>query len=570
MLADRPSTAHGLLVRAVRRHPAAVCGATALIVLWQVCETLVPVAIGLVIDRAVLGGSPLDLVLSLALLGALFTVLSLAYRFGARTGFTAAQQEQHRLRVEVAETVLRPRGARTDLSPGEILSVATSDSDRVVRVFPVIPRILSGLASIVVAAVVLLRADVLLGVVALVGSVVVLVVVQVASPRISRRTAEQQETAARATGVATDLLRGLRPLKGIGAEAVAARRFRVVSQQAAGASVRAGASFGLLNGLSVAAGGILLAVVAGIAGRLALQGDLSIGELIAVVGVAQYLTEPLNQIADSTATFVSAHTSARRLVRLLASEPLLPSGDRTLADEPPSLELVGVTTGPVEELSLHVRPGELLGLAVTEPGAADAIVRLVRGETPEGAYAGTVRLGDVPLPHLDLQTTRSTLVVEQHHSDILEGTIRSNIVSPASSLDDDVVLAAVRASAASDVVELHPAGLDRATASGGSNLSGGQRQRVALARSLAADPPVLVLHEPTTAVDAVTESRIAAGVRSARHTDGSTRATLVVTTSPALLAVADRVLLVDGGRVVAEGTHEQLTAHPAYRTAVLR
>ena len=102
---------------------------------------------------------------------------------------------------------------------------------------------------------------------------------------------------------------------------------------------------------------------------------------------------------------------------------------------------------------------------------------------------------------------------------------------------------------------------------GGSSLSGGQRQRLTLARSLAADPPVLVLRDPTTAIDAVTEHQIATGLRTRRETG---RATLVVTSSPTLLAAADEVVWVRDGRVVARGTHHDLQDDPAYREAVLR
>ncbi len=111
-----------------------------------------------------------------------------------------------------------------------------------------------------------------------------------------------------------------------------------------------------------------------------------------------------------------------------------------------------------------------------------------------------------------------------------------------------------------------PEGLDTAVGEHGARLSGGQRQRLALARALAADRGVLVVHDPTTAVDAATEARIAAGIRRAR----TGRTTVLVTSSPALLAATDRVVLVDGGTITAEAPHEDLVRdHPVYRTAVL-
>jgi putative ABC transport system ATP-binding protein len=122
------------------------------------------------------------------------------------------------------------------------------------------------------------------------------------------------------------------------------------------------------------------------------------------------------------------------------------------------------------------------------------------------------------------------------------------------------------AARADQVIEALPDGAHTAVSEQGRSLSGGQRQRVALARALAADPPVLVLHDPTTAVDSVTEAEIAAGLRAVRRN----RTTIAVTSSPALLAVADRVVLVDGGRVVAQGDHARLLReHDRYREVVL-
>ncbi|MGB6274895.1 MAG: ABC transporter ATP-binding protein, partial [Rhodococcus sp. (in: high G+C Gram-positive bacteria)] len=150
------------------------------------------------------------------------------------------------------------------------------------------------------------------------------------------------------------------------------------------------------------------------------------------------------------------------------------------------------------------------------------------------------------------------------------GTVRSNVTAGRERPDAelDVVL---QASAATDVVELHAAGLDHAVTDRGASLSGGQRQRVALARALSVDAPVLVLHDPTTAVDAVTEHAIARGIAELRHTERASQTTILITTSPALLSVTHRVLVIDDGRVVAEGTHHDLASSDAqYKETVLR
>ncbi|GHE48065.1 hypothetical protein GCM10017771_69210 [Streptomyces capitiformicae] len=162
------------------------------------------------------------------------------------------------------------------------------------------------------------------------------------------------------------------------------------------------------------------------------------------------------------------------------------------------------------------------------------------------------------------------IVVAEHEADLFEGTVRENVTAAVGGRTTDAhsgaVAAALTASGTDEVARALPDGLDTPVTARGRSLSGGQRQRVALARALAADAPALVVHEPATAVDAVTEVRIATGIREVR----SGRTTLLVTNSPALLAVTDRVVLLHAGRVTATGDHERLIHDCAdYRTAVL-
>jgi putative ABC transport system ATP-binding protein len=159
------------------------------------------------------------------------------------------------------------------------------------------------------------------------------------------------------------------------------------------------------------------------------------------------------------------------------------------------------------------------------------------------------------------------VLVAPHDPDLFTGTIRDNLLRDV----PDQLPGALRASAADDVVAAHPDGLDHEVAERGAALSGGQRQRLALARALLARPGLLVLHDPTTAVDAVTEHAIAQGIRDLRHGPGSRLATLLVTTSPALLAITDRIVVLRDDVVVATGTHASLAEGDSeYRAAVLR
>jgi putative ABC transport system ATP-binding protein len=261
----------------------------------------------------------------------------------------------------------------------------------------------------------------------------------------------------------------------------------------------------------------------------------------------------------------AARAAADRVASVTQAGMVLPAGASAPPAERCDLRLSGVTHGPLGGLDLHVRPGEFVGVVAHRPADAEALVELL--SVPDG-YDGDVLLGGERLDAVDRGRARRLLHVEPHQTDLFTGTLASNIDIHASARGLDEVL---RAAAADEVAQLHPDGLDAPVTERGTNLSGGQRQRVALARALLARPPLLVLHDPTTAVDAVTEQAIADGIRALRHGPGAGFGTVVITSSPALLAAADRVVVIGDGTVTAEGTHAALTAaDETYRRAVLR
>lgn len=549
-VSEAPSTTTALYRRTLRRHRGRILGCIGLLGIWQTCETLVPVFIGVIVDDAVATGDGDRLLLWFGALALLFLVLSSGYRFGSRAGYAVVQHESHLLRGEVVRRVLDPRGTSKRRLPGETLSIATSDAELAAEVVRMVGFAVAAAGSIVVAAVYLLRVDVLLGVVVLVGVPLVLGAVQLLAPRMSRHAGEQQGRIARASGLAADLVAGLRVLKGVGGEAAATRTYDDASEKAVGAGILAARSNGLMQGTTTALSGIFLAAVALLAGHRALDGEISIGEFIAVVGLAQFLAEPLGSLGEIAAHTATCWASGRRVVEVLAEPYAVP--DRGSSS---------VSAGPLDVPGLlRAEPGELVGVLLEDPAAGDRLLDELVGAVP----APGVRIGDVALDDLTLVARRGHVLVVRHHVDVFEGTLRSNVLTREEP-DWGSVLAA---SALEDVIGLDPDGLDREVAAGGTSLSGGQRQRLALARALAARPPVLVLQDPTTAVDAVTEHDIATRLHAALPADAIA---VVLTSSPALLAAADRVVHVALDGTTTTGTHAGLLVElPAYGAAVLR
>ncbi|MBB5079300.1 ABC transporter ATP-binding protein [Nonomuraea endophytica] len=539
-----------VLSRAIRGQRSRLIAGSLLGAGHQAGEALVPVLVGLAIDQAVAGASWSRLLVWLAVLAVVYFGLSFSYRFGARAGERAATEAAHDLRSAIVARVLHPGGgADRDRLPGELTGIATEDARRVGMVLLAVLTGIAGFTGLAVASVVLLTTSVQLGLIVLVGTPALLWLGHLLSKPLERRSAVEQESAAHASGVAADLVSGLRVLKGLGAEQAAVERYRHTSRTSLAATLRAARAEALQNGVVIALTGAFIALLALAGGTLAANGTITLGQLVSAVGLALFLQGPLYMLAWVNTELAQGRASAARVAALLSAPPAVTgTGTELPAQVKGALRLRGVTHGGLRELDLDIVAGELVGVAATDPAAATALLHcLGRHGDPE---SGTIELDGVPLREVDPALLRQAVLVAEHDAVLFEGTVADNGGTPE----------ALDAAGAADLSPETPVG-ER-----GGSLSGGQRQRVALARALDARRPVLVLHDPTSAVDAVTEARIAESVRRLRH--GQT--TVVVTTSPALLSAADRVLLLDGGRVADDASHADLLQRNAdYRKAVL-
>ncbi|MEU3613345.1 ABC transporter ATP-binding protein [Streptomyces sp. NPDC006872] len=561
---QRPRPGSDILKSALRRNVGAMVWGTVLMGLYQAGETAFPIALGLIVEHTMQGDRNLGaLAVSIGALAAIITTVSLSWRFGMRILQKANTTEAHRWRVEVAACGLQPVARDMDLKSGEVLTIATEDADQTADIIEVVPLLISSLVAVVVAAVALGLADLRLGALVIVGTVAILSILSVMSKRIGASTQEQQARVARAGAKVADLIIGLRPLHGFGGNHAAFRSYRKVSTEAKHQAITVAKVNGVYAGTALALNAILAAAVTLTAGWLAFGGEITIGELVMAVGLAQFIMEPLKLFSEMPKYVMIARASAARMALVLTAPPVTtPGPERPAAGG--DLEIDCVRHGSLRKLKLKVSAGEFVAIAAYQPRAAADLASVLAVNVPPDAYDGVVRVGGRELADLSVEAVRAHLLVNPYDGEIFAGTLRTNIDPSGTSRS---VPEAVEASMLTDVVALHRDGLDYAVRDRGANLSGGQRQRLSLARALAADTDVLVLHDPTTAVDAVTEQLIARNVAKLRRG----RTTVVITSSPALLDAADRVLVLDDGAITAEDTHRNLLARDEdYCAAVAR
>ncbi|MFM9445619.1 ABC transporter ATP-binding protein [Streptomyces acidiscabies] len=560
---QQPRTGAGILRTALRRNVGAMAGGTLLMGLYQAGETAFPIALGLIVEHTMRGRSLDKLGISIAALAVIITTVSLSWRFGMRILQKANTTEAHRWRVEVAACGLQPVARDVDLKSGEVLTVATEDADQTADIIEVVPLLISSVVSLLIAAVALGLADLRLGSLVIAGSAAILTVLSVMSKRIGSSTQEQQARVARAGAKVADLITGLRPLHGFGGNHAAFRSYRAVSAEARQQAVTVARVNGVYAGTALALNAVLAAAVTLTAGWLAFEGRINIGELVMAVGLAQFIMEPLRLFSEMPKYVMIARASAARMSLVLSAPPTMTPGTGT-PSAGGDLEIDGVRYGTLRDLTFQVKAGEFVAIAAYQPRAAADLVSLLAVNVPPDGYEGEVRVDGSALGELSVAGVREHLLVNPYDGEIFAGTLRTNIDPSGTSRTVDE---AVEASLLTDVVALHKEGLDHPVRDRGANLSGGQRQRLSLARALAADTDVLVLHDPTTAVDAVTEQLIARRVADLRRG----RTTLVITSSPALLDAADRVLVLNDGAVTAEDTHRNLLAtDEEYCAAVAR
>jgi ABC-type multidrug transport system fused ATPase/permease subunit len=572
---------------------------TAVGVLWQLPLTVGPFLFGKAVDDGIHAHSTsgvlfwAGLLLLVTVVGATFGIVlhTLVVRSWLINLYGTTKMVTRKV-VQMGHVL--PRRTPT----GEVLSVASSDSDEFGALTEIVSRSASQLVAYLIVAFIVLTTSPQLGVLMLLAAPVLVSAAMPLLKPLHRRQQLERSRNSDLTSMATDIVAGLRILRGIGGERTFGRNYDAQSQLARQAGVSAGIWQAVIEAVGVLFSGVFIVLLVWLGTHQVIEGDLTIGQLISFLGYALFMIYPIQTFFELAQKVTRAMVSARKAIAIFEHQPPWPDLETTtpLPDDADLYdELSGfiahdgeltivVSAVPEDTAALADRLGRYLP-ADTEP-VSQKVGEGLKGRAARRARAQRlaerarlaamdeelasrewgVRLGGVDLGTAALDDVRRHILVSDTGSQLFAGTLQ-DAIDPHGRLTREQAELAVRVANAEDVYDALPGGWQGELDERGRGLSGGQRQRVVLARALAVEAPILVLVEPTSAVDAHTEARIAERVAAVRRG----RTTVVSTVSPLWLHHADRVVLLEDGRVTVDGTHEELLSDsPAYRRVVAR
>ncbi|MFG3342989.1 ABC transporter transmembrane domain-containing protein [Glycomyces sp. NPDC048151] len=430
---------------------------------------------------------------------------------------------------------------------GNVVSVGVTDVVSIGRAIESLAPTVGCVTGIVAVAVLLFSMSAPLGLTVFIGVAAVAALTGPMLRSLQARYGTYRRDVGTVTERAADIVAGLRVLRGVGGEDRFNAAYRRDSQRLKRSGYGLAAPGAWIDAISEGAPAILLGAVVWMSARLVASGDITVGQMVAAYGYTAALLMPVRWLLGTAMTIIQGEVACAKVCELL----VLPER------ETPRDPMRGPATGAElhdPESGLTLAPG-LTAVATADTEAAALIFDRLAGLAPSEATFGTV-----PVSRMDSGELRRRILPGDHDAYLFAGTLTAVIGGTDTK-------AAITTAAADDVVDSLPDGLGTELDNQARTLSGGQRQRLRLARALAADPEVLLLLEPTSAVDSHTEARITDRLTAHRHG----RTTAICSASPLWLGRADRVAFVQDGKVAATGTHAELAhSRPDYRALVNR
>ena len=525
---------------------------------WMVSQALIWAAVGAAIDHGVIDKNTGELFLWVGVVMALGLFQAVCGALRHQLAVTNWMNASYKTVQVIGHHVSKTGTAVTDEIPsGDVVNTVASDAMRIGGAYDVLARFMGAIAAWIVVSIILISSSVELGLIVLIGVPVLASLTTPLMKPLHSSQAAQREAAGRLAALGSDTVAGLRILRGVGGEEVFLNNYKRQSNTVRLAGNRIASPQAGLESGQVLLPAILTGIVTYLGAQDVMHGTLAPGQLVAFFGYATFLTTPLRTAIEYVIATTRAYVGAGRVLRILNIEPLVA--------EPASPLLWPATIDRIDDRvsGISIRRGQLVAYVTETPAEASMIAdRLGRFVSD---VAG-VTINATPMGLFSVSDTRRNIVVSEIEPRLFSGELRYELV-PHGDISDGNIMPALEATSSLDILEALEDGLDTLVEERGRSFSGGQRQRLSLARAILTNAEVLILVEPTSAVDTHTEGRIAARLREVRgaHT------TLVATTSPLMLQKMDVIYVVVNGRAIEQGTHEELVASSSnYRQIVLR